>query len=114
MSAAPRAEISITSGVASRGLPDRQPGPRRCGNRQARYAGRPRDDRPGSPGRGPSRQLERAQASDLGRPARGQRRGRSRPRRANQFATVFDNPVTKKITPIGVVGSRYTPSRTRP
>ena len=27
----------------------------------------------------------------------------------NQFATVFDNPVTKAITPIGVVGSRYTP-----
>lgn len=27
----------------------------------------------------------------------------------NQYATVFDNPVTKKITPIGVVGKRYTP-----
>ncbi len=27
----------------------------------------------------------------------------------NQFATVFDNPVTKAITPIGVVGNRYTP-----
>ena len=27
----------------------------------------------------------------------------------NQFATVFDNPVTKEITPIGVVGSRYAP-----
>lgn len=26
-----------------------------------------------------------------------------------QYATVFDNPVTKKITPIGVVGERYTP-----
>ena len=26
-----------------------------------------------------------------------------------QYATVFDNPVTKKITPIGVVGKRYTP-----
>jgi phage/plasmid-like protein (TIGR03299 family) len=26
-----------------------------------------------------------------------------------QYATVFDNPVTKTITPIGVVGERYTP-----
>lgn len=26
-----------------------------------------------------------------------------------QYATVFNNPVTKKITPIGVVGTRYTP-----
>lgn len=27
----------------------------------------------------------------------------------NQYATVFDNPVTGKVTPIGVVGNRYTP-----
>ena len=26
-----------------------------------------------------------------------------------QYATVFDNPITKKVTPIGVVGERYTP-----
>ncbi len=26
-----------------------------------------------------------------------------------QYATVFDNPVNKQITPIGVVGGRYTP-----
>ena len=27
----------------------------------------------------------------------------------NQYATVFDNPISGKIEPIGVVGSRYTP-----
>ena len=27
----------------------------------------------------------------------------------NQFATVFDNPITGDITPLGVVGTKYTP-----
>lgn len=38
--------------------------------------------------------------------AYGQKNGLVVPR---QYATVFDNPVTKEITPIGVVGERYTP-----
>lgn len=27
----------------------------------------------------------------------------------DKFATVFDNPITKQVTPIGVVGKKYTP-----